>query len=43
MFLWTIFLESNNQVFFPLDISGLTDEDIQYLQQTIGILKRKRL
>ena len=27
---------------FPLDISGLTDEDIQYLRQTIEILKRKR-
>ena len=24
-----------------LDISGLTDEDIQYLRQTINILKRK--
>ena len=26
---------------FPLDVSGLTDEDIQYLQQTIDILRRK--
>ena len=27
---------------FPLDITGLTDDDIRYLQQTIDILKRKK-
>ena len=27
----------------PLDISGLTDEDIQYLRQTIDILRRKKM
>ncbi len=26
----------------PLDVSGLTDEDIRYLQQTIDILKRRK-
>lgn len=28
---------------FPLDISGLTDEDLEYLKQTIDILKRKNM
>ena len=27
---------------FPLDITGLTDDYIRYLQQTIDILKRKK-
>ena len=27
---------------FPLDISGLSDADIDYLRQTIEILKRKK-
>lgn len=27
---------------YPLDLSGLTDEDILYLQQTIEILRRNR-
>ena len=27
---------------YPLDLSGLSDDDIQFLQQTIDMLKRKR-